>query len=234
MAVINFKKNFDFLRKKYNFTFKEIVNKTGIKKTTLDRYEYGNSLPNYVYLNKIAKLFNVSADFILLNSKNFFINYPFLFELASKTNELPSMPRNHIEEAISQFIKKNIKIDTYFDDENKYCLSDSIHENLKTIREINEISQGDLAKIIGLSSRVSISNIERKKAKVPYESLYIISSKFKISIHYMITGNPLSYKIEDSILFKNLKIFDKLANIDNIKIISALMKKILENNNIPV
>jgi len=229
---INFNKNFKALKREFGYGPLEISKKTRITRATILNYEFSQSVPSYRNIIKIAEFFNVSIDFLLLNSENRFINYLNLFSLASKTNGLPSMQRNHIEDSIAQFINKDLDITVNFDDTEKYQFSNSFRDNFKQLREKNNLSQGDLSKLLNLKSRTSIANIERGSSKLPYELLLKISLKFNISLHYMVSGIPLNFKIDDNFLFKNLKIFDKSASQKQIQTVIVLMEQILKNNNI--
>lgn len=229
--MLDFKKNFLYLKNSLNLNLTKIHQKTGIKKTVLENYKFSSSLPSYENIIKIAEFFNVSIDFLLLNSNNNFINYCNLFSLAEKTNELHSMQRNHIEDSITQFIdKKEETISSIFDDENKFKFENSIHKNIQILRDTEKISQTELAKILNLKSRVSISNIERGETKIPYDLLHIISKKYSISIHYLITGIPLQYNIKEIFLKENLVIFDKTASLQDIQTIVHLMEKIVSKH----
>jgi len=233
MFMINFKKNYSSLKRQLGYTIKEIAQATGIKNGTLNQYEFFSSLPSYERLKKIVDFFGVSIDYILLKSNNKFINYNRLFYLAVKTNELPSMQRNHIEDSVAQFINRNQKSETIFDNTDRYQLTNSIHKNLKKIRDLNNISQNEIAQILDFKSRKSISNIESGSSRIPYNALLKLSSTYNISMHFLITGEALNYNIQDNFLYKNLIIFDKNATSEQINVVTILMQQILRNNNIP-
>lgn len=233
MSTILFRKNFKLITEKFKVTTSEIYNNTKIKKDTLNNYEFTSVLPSYKNILKLSNYFGLSIDFLLLNSNNKFINFFELFSLAEKSNKLPSTWRNHIEESISPYINQKDNDVSSFDSVDKYSFTKSIHENIKIIRKVNNISQSELAKVLNLKSRVSIALYE-KKSNPPYEILLKLSKKYNISVHYLLTGVPLHFSIEDNLLLKNLLIFDKTASLEEFKVITPPIKKILENNGITV
>lgn len=232
--MINFNKNFKHLKEQNKLEPLTIEKETGISRVTLKNYEFYSDLPNYENIKKLSNFFQVTIDFLLLNSKNSFINNYNLFFLAEKTNNLPSMQRNHIEDTVAQFINIKSKVKTKFDDKKTYQFEPSINKNIKIIRDFHKVSQSALAKTLNLKSGNSISNIERGAAKVPYDLLYILSKKYSVSIHYLITGMPLVFEIKESFLLESLIKFDKTAKPQDIQTVTNLMQRIFENNNIDI
>ena len=55
------------LRNKYKFTQTELADKVGVTKSTIAAYENDSRLPSYDVLIKMADVFKVSIDSILLN-----------------------------------------------------------------------------------------------------------------------------------------------------------------------
>lgn len=228
---IALKKNLKLLKENFALTSTEIAHRININIDTLKSYEFGSATPPYNITIALANIFNVSIDFLIFND-NLFINYIFLFHLAEESNKLPNMDRSYIDDSVNQFIRsksidkrENVRLDSKEID----YLSASIHDNIKILREKNKLTQSDLAKLLNLSSKVSISQYENK-SNPPFPVLKKISEKFKISAHYLLTGKPLVFDIEDTIFKKNLLLFDAVATIQEIKVITALLKKVIENN----
>lgn len=63
-----FAERLEYIRLERNLTQKELAKELGISASMLSKYEKGKSHPNDIQLNKIAKYFNVSADFLLGNT----------------------------------------------------------------------------------------------------------------------------------------------------------------------
>lgn len=59
------KNNLKFLRDKYGYLQENIAEKTGIKQTTISRYENGERKISGINLIKLSKLFNVTPEFLL-------------------------------------------------------------------------------------------------------------------------------------------------------------------------
>ncbi len=235
MSIV-LKKKLKSLKEHFSLTTGDIAQKLNIGVDTFKSYEFGKILPPYEATITLSKIFGVSIDYLVF-SDNHFINFLLLFYLAEKTNNLPNMDRSYIDDSVNQFIKtKKVTNDcssVKFDNLEQYRLSNSIHDNIKLLREKNNLSQDKMAKLLNLSSKVSISQYE-KKSKPPFEILKKMSLKFNLSVHYLLTGSPLIFNIEDNLLNKNLLIFDKVATLIEVEVITAVFKQILSNNNIPI
>lgn len=55
------------LRNKYKYTQMELANRVGVTKSTIAAYENDSRLPSYDVLIKMADVFKVSVDSLLLN-----------------------------------------------------------------------------------------------------------------------------------------------------------------------
>lgn len=231
MSIV-FKKKLKFIKNNFNVSSIDIAKDIGIKIEKFRSYEFGNSMPSYEVIKKLSSVFSLSIDY-LLTENNFFINFTDLFKLASETNYISNADRNHIDDSITHFIKKMLlkKDISKFDDTDKYKFTSSFNLNFKILRETNKLTLDNIAKLLGYSAKGSVWKFE-KKSFPPPEVLYLISQKFDISIHYLLTGIPLYFSIEDNILLKHLFIFDKTAPFEAIQSIKILIKQILHNNKI--
>lgn len=69
--MINFGKTLKALRIKEDFTQAQLAHKLGLTKSVISAYETGLRLPSYDILIHIAKIFNVSTDYLLgIENKN--------------------------------------------------------------------------------------------------------------------------------------------------------------------
>lgn len=62
------------LREQSKFTQADLAKKLGITRSSVNAWEMGVSVPSTQYLVEIAKIFNVSTDYLLGISKNSAIN----------------------------------------------------------------------------------------------------------------------------------------------------------------
>lgn len=62
------------LRTKYKFTQTELAEQVGVTKSTIAAYENDSRLPSYDVLIKMADIFKVSIDSLLLNRSEHIIN----------------------------------------------------------------------------------------------------------------------------------------------------------------
>ena len=67
LVMIMFKDKLRFLRKQQEFNQREVAERLGIDQTTYSRYETGATEPDIDSIKKLAKLFNVSIDYLLEN-----------------------------------------------------------------------------------------------------------------------------------------------------------------------
>ncbi|WP_082759869.1 helix-turn-helix domain-containing protein [Abyssisolibacter fermentans] len=56
------------LRKKYNFTQKDLAEKLGLTPAAIGLYEQGRRTPDVELIVKIAKIFDISTDYLLIDS----------------------------------------------------------------------------------------------------------------------------------------------------------------------
>lgn len=62
------------LRKQLKFTQTELASKVGVTKSTIAAYENNSRQPSYEVLIKLADVFKVSTDFLLLDKQETIIN----------------------------------------------------------------------------------------------------------------------------------------------------------------
>ncbi len=85
------------LRKKSNYTQAELARQIGVAKSTIAAYENDSRQPSYDVLIKLADIFNVTTDNILLNGKETVLN----------VHDLTPEQQNIINALISQFKATN-------------------------------------------------------------------------------------------------------------------------------
>ncbi len=64
---MNFKHNLKELREDRNLTQQQVANVLNVSRSTYTYYEIGRSEPSYESLPKIAKIFNISIDSLLMS-----------------------------------------------------------------------------------------------------------------------------------------------------------------------
>lgn len=72
--MVDFGNNLKTLRLKKNWTQAQLAQKLGITKSVISAYETGIRLPSYDILIHIAKIFNVSTDYLLGLEKKYEID----------------------------------------------------------------------------------------------------------------------------------------------------------------
>lgn len=79
-TMVDFGNNLKTLRLKKNWTQAQLAQKLGITKSVISAYETGIRLPSYDILIHIAKIFNVSTDYLLGLEKKYEIDLSGLTE----------------------------------------------------------------------------------------------------------------------------------------------------------
>jgi len=64
---MNFPKIVRELREQNNYTQRYVASKLGIKQSSYNNYEQGRARPEYENLVKLARLYDVSVDYLLEN-----------------------------------------------------------------------------------------------------------------------------------------------------------------------
>ena len=90
-------------------------------------------------------------------------------------------------------------------------------ETLKNLRDIKDMTQQDLGKVLGVS-RATIAGYETKNHQPDYEKLELLSHFFEVSIDYLLTGED-SFHIER---MKHLPINEKVLDAEVIKVYRTL------------
>ena len=90
-------------------------------------------------------------------------------------------------------------------------------ETLKNLRDIKEMTQQDLGKVLGVS-RATIAGYETKNHQPDYEKLEILSHYFEVSIDYLLTGED-SFHVER---MKRPPINEKVLDAEVIQIYRTL------------
>ena len=232
ICQVSLKKNIKNLRSFVGLTLPELSQACKINLNSLNQYEYGKILPPIENLLKLSNYFDVTIDFLLQGANNQFINYSGIFNRAEKINKLPLMHRNHIESSLAEFVTINENRSS-FDNIAKYKLTKNINNNFKTVREVNSLTQIQLAKELGLKAQSYISKYESNTIP-PYDIIECLSKMFFVSVQYLLTGNPIEFQVTDETFLKSLLSFDKAATLEDMRTIKNLMQQILKNNNISI
>jgi repressor LexA len=108
--------NIKLLRTQNKMSQKQLGEKLGITQQAIGKWESNKSEPDNAMIVSIAKLFNVSTDFILhgADKQQSSVSEPKLILLARHLDELPKEDRDFLiknfEETIDMFMKKtNLK-----------------------------------------------------------------------------------------------------------------------------
>ena len=120
----NFTQRLIRLRKEDRKTQEEMANIINVKRSTYSAYERGQILPPYDKIESLAKYFNVTIDYLMVNS--------------NVSAEAPSSAVHDVNHALSNLINElkdkstPLNVDGYIlDDESRELLLASIENSLK-------------------------------------------------------------------------------------------------------
>ena len=215
------------LRNSLNLTQKEFAKKLSIEQNTLSQYE-ADFYPSFKVIKKISEIFEVSIDYLLLEDKCF---YPKSLSFIKKAIELNHQnntdSKSFVKKAISNLIpeinNKNIiiKQDSIIEK-----LENNFHDNLKILRNINELTQNQIAEKLKIVR--SVVSLYETKNYPSIDKMIKLSQLFNCSIHTLVTGEKLSFDFKDKNFGKTIFIADHLLSIEDKNFLIKLMGNILE------
>lgn len=85
-------------------------------------------------------------------------------------------------------------------------------QRLKVLRNMNNKTQEDLAKYLGVS-RPTIAGYETKGKQPSFETLFKIAEYFDVSIDYLLGKTDIKEPIDDVIEKKELDVFNQIHNL---------------------
>lgn len=212
------------LRKNDNLTLEELSNQTKIGTDALARYETNSNIPSLERLERLSKFYGVSIDFLILWNKTSYIRSIELIEFAEIIDKLDQVKRFQVESTAMTLLGE--KVSEVFVKEDSTELTNDIHLNLKKLREIKQVSQKSLVEYLGISQGLA-ANYERKIIP-PLDKLITLSEFFSVSIHSMVTGNRLTFQIENKGLKNAILKADQLLTIKDKSFLIILTERIIK------
>lgn len=85
-------------------------------------------------------------------------------------------------------------------------------QRLKLLRNMNNTTQEDLAKYLGVS-RPTIAGYETKGKQPSFETLFKIAEYFNVSIDYLLGKTDIKEPVDDVIEKKELDVFNQIHNL---------------------
>lgn len=104
-----------------------------------------------------------------------------------------------------------------------------LHEKIKKLRTENKLSQGELAKSIGVHN-AHLSKLEKGQYTPSLEVIKKLAEVFGVTIDYLVSNreNPEEVEIEDKSLYERVKLIESLDNEEKkalMKIIDSMLTK---------
>jgi transcriptional regulator with XRE-family HTH domain len=217
-------KNLKKLRNYKELTLEQLASDLKLNIESIKGYENNNVNPSLGNLIKIANFFNVSIDFLILWDKAEYPKNIKLLSLAKEIDSLDQSKRFQIESTASTLLKsKENKISVKMDNKE---LSNSIHDNIKSLRESKKITQKKLAEYLGVSQNQIY--LYEKNSIPPIDKLIKLSEFFETSIHALSTGKNLSFSFGDRYFGETMFLADHFLSLEDHKFIIKLMENVIQ------
>lgn len=215
------------LRENFKLKQEELANKIDLEQNTIAQYE-ADKYPSFKVLKKISILFKVSIDYLLLEDKCFYprnLNYiKSTITLDNNNNsEMKSLIKKNINSLTKHIENQSIKINLDDIGEN---LKDNFHSNLKTLRQINNLTQKQIANELNIAEPV-VSFYEKKNYP-SIDKMIKLSEIFNCSIHALVTGEKLTFDFKDKNFGKIILLSDHLLSIEDKNFLIKLMGNFLK------
>jgi transcriptional regulator with XRE-family HTH domain len=212
------------IRSFFNLTQEELSKKLTVERGVIAQYE-SSATPSIKVLKKMSEVFNLSIDFIVLNTNCNYTRNLKLLTLAQKFDgSAPSQSRGLVESSAEVFLKDkeilDIKQDSFEED-----LTDNFHKNLKILRSRKDKSQEELADLLKVG-RTTISSYERNIFP-PLDNLIKLSEHLGTSMHVLVTGQKLNFQFNDGPFGKTMLLADRLLPLEKQKYLIELMEDII-------
>ena len=221
-------KKIRILRYYYGLSKKQLASLAGINERTVEQYEQGVRTPYFKTLVALSSVLQFSVDYLIHNTTNYPSNLR-LISLASQfdTDKMYHQ-RNQIEADALAFLERiKEKTSDITMDHISSKLTDSFHDNLKTVRTAKNISQAQLARSLDFSSQVIY--MYEKDRLPPVDKLKKIAETLNTSAHCLCTGNKLHYEFSDPKFCKTMLFADHYLPLEEHKMLIHLMETLLEN-----
>jgi transcriptional regulator with XRE-family HTH domain len=214
------------IRNFFDLTQGELAKKLMIKdQAVIAQYE-SRATPSIKVLKKMADIFGLSIDFIVLNNNCTYARNLRLLTLAEKFDiSAQSQSRSHVETSAEIFLKEK-KIVEIKQDSLETELTDSFHGNLKSVRSLKAKSQEDVADFLKVG-RTTVSSYERNIFP-PLDNLIKISEYLDVSMHALATGKKLNFQFTDGPFGKTMLLADRLLPLEQQKYLIDLMENIIQ------
>lgn len=217
------------LRKYKEITLEQLAKNININFDTARNYELDDNIPHMETIIKMSNHFQVSIDFLFDNNTNYARNIK-LLSLSKQIDKMDQVNRFQIENTANSLLKSkdnksntNIKTDII-----NINLTNSIHENIKDIRENKSMPQKYIAEYLQVTQGL-IAHYESKS--VPnIDKLIKLSKLFNISIHALATGSLLNFEFQNKNLGDTMLLADQLLTLEEHKILIYLMETIINND----
>ena len=224
-----FTSNFKLFRNYLDITQDKLAKLLDVDPITVTGYETGKTNPSMNVLKKCCTEFGISLDYLYRNQSCTYPRNLKLLKLAKILDDAAfSNSRSSIEVSIRSLLGvssgqgNNFKLDNI-----EIELSASFHNNLKSIRNLKNLKQSQLAESINVS-RVLLAKYEQNTFP-PIERLFDLSTTLDISMHALITGEKLFFDYDDRIFGRAILSADQNLSLNDQKVLIRLMEATINN-----
>ena len=225
---IFFSNTIKLLRNLNGLTLEKLAKQTKIGINSIIDYERDSHFPTLKNLITLSNFFSVSIDFLMMGSATDYPKNLKLFRLARELDR-QSQPheRSHIEMTAKSFLDKiNQKDFTSKLDLSNLKLSNDIKENIKTVKELKNISSKQIADRLEITLG-QVSHYQNRSVP-PAEKLPTLSDILCVSIHALVTGEILNFSFKDGHFNEIINLSDRFLSLDHQKFLIELMGNIIQ------
>jgi putative transcriptional regulator len=224
-----FSGNLKGFRNIFGLTQEQLAKALSVEYRTIVAYETGKRIPPVNTLLQIARFYGISFDFLILNERCLFPKNIKLLRLAKTIdNDIYSDARNSFEGMVKAMWSKTLNTEAAFkQDYPEINLNNSFHNNLKDLRNHKNMTQPQLAELIGVS-RSLLSQYEAGSFP-SIERIIKLSEIFGLSLHALVSGEKLAFDFDDKYFGKIILAADQQLPFDEHKTLINLLEATINN-----
>ncbi len=221
-----FNKKFKNLRLQNNLTLERFSSESGVPLAAVKSFEARNTEPDILNLKKISAFYGLSIDHIISGKSKYIKNINY-FLLAEKVDLLSLSQINKIDNYIDAFLDLRKKIIRIYD-KTDLKLCDNFNKNFKLLTGQSNQTGKKIAESLDIT--LNQYNSYKRETFCSLATLKKMSTYFKVSCHYFVTGKKLHFNFRNREFEENSLKADSYLDSKYINMSIEYMKQILRQN----
>lgn len=103
----------------------------------------------------------------------------------------------------------------------------SIGERITTLRKEHDLSQGDLAKALGVS-RQAVSKWENDQSSPDTVKLIQLADTLATDVEYLATGRNTCYGKQSPVVLETVQTVEKIVKVPVVQVVEKVVEKVIE------